>query len=87
MQHVVAIWTDGNKVCLGIKPVFFANTGNRCKVMNMNESLAYFSVCLFEVETTDNAAAALDCNTGITGFPTALIAVQHHFVHLAFRVF
>ena len=87
MQHIVAIGTDGNKVCFGVELVGFADGRDWNKVMNVDEALAYFAVGLLKVEATDSTTTTFGGNAGITRLTTAFITIQHNLVYLTFRIF
>ena len=73
MQHIVTIRANRNKIAGWIELISFANAGDRYKVMDVDETISYFTISLLKIETTDSTATPFG---SVTNFTCPTIALR-----------
>ena len=67
MKHCMAIWANRAQFLFRIAHVLFSYLAKRLKMVYMNKSIAYWTVCLSKVKRTYDAFASPLFNTCSSG--------------------
>jgi hypothetical protein len=78
MDHGVAVWTNGSKICDRINPVLFLHRRKRSEMVDMNEVLPYLAVPVSKIEFAYRAIQAVVRYTLVPSRGISLISVNYY---------